>query len=61
MSQRMNRRSTLAAARADYLWCVQARLIDRSEDGWREFLAGYLSMEQFLERRVLSHMTRAVA
>mgnify|MGYP003391669071 CR=1 FL=1 len=38
--------STLTEARADYLWCVRARLIERSENGWGEFLAGYLSMEE---------------
>ena len=39
------RNDSFAAARADYLWCVRARLIDCSEDAWLAFLAGYLSIE----------------
>lgn len=39
------RNDPAAAARADYLWCVRAHLIDRSEDAWLAFLAGYLSIE----------------
>lgn len=45
--------NTLNQARVDFRWCARARLIDASEIGWREFLAGYVSMEEFFERHPL--------
>lgn len=51
----------LTAARADYLWCVRARLMERSDNAHREFFAGFLSMEEFYEHREIPQTVSAVA
>jgi len=38
-------------ARADYRWCIRAGLLDRSIEDCRDFVAGYVAMEEFYKAR----------
>ncbi|HYH10225.1 MAG TPA: hypothetical protein VEK11_24465, partial [Thermoanaerobaculia bacterium] len=47
MRKHTNHLRPFAEARIDYLWCVRARLLDRSESAWLEFVAGYFAVDDF--------------
>lgn len=42
----------IAAARTEFRWFVRAGLIERSNEAWRDFLAGHVAMEDFYSARV---------
>ena len=51
----------LAPAKADYRWCIRARVIEPAPDGWREFLMGYRAMEEFYEHHAAHQRLSSVA
>ena len=51
----------LADARADFRWLVQSGLLERSNEAWRDFLAGCLAMEDFYKARAAKRSLSNVA
>lgn len=51
----------LADARADFRWFVRAGLLERSNEAWRDFLAGCVAMEDFYKARAANRSLSNVA